>query len=148
MKRDTKSSAAITILYAEDHKDTRDALGATLARCFPAARVLLAENGSVGLALFKRDRPEIVITDIDMPVLDGITMCSVIMDLAPETAIIVLSGCRDARRLLRDMEPGVSHFVPKPIDFDRLFPVIAASLARITLAREAGGVSPEFTVCA
>jgi YesN/AraC family two-component response regulator len=147
MKTDTGSSTAITILYVEDHKETREALGATLVRCFPAVRFLVAENGSVGLELFRRNHPDIVMTDIDMPVLDGITMCSVIKDLAPETAIIVLSACSEARRLMQAIEPSLSHFVPKPIDFDSLFHVISSSLNRITHARGTGGVSRNVKPC-
>lgn len=148
MKKEINSSAAITILYVEDHKDTREALGATLVRCFPKVRLLVAENGSVGLELFKRNHPDMVITDIDMPVMDGITMCSVIKNFAPQTPIIVLSACSDARRLMQAIEPGLHHFVPKPIDFDSLFHLIAASLTRITLARQGGGASHQVETCA
>jgi len=148
MKKEINSAAVITILYVEDHKDTREALGATLVRCFPSVRLLVAENGSVGLESFKRNRPDIVISDIDMPVMDGITMCSFIKDLAPETSLIVLSGCSDARRLMHTIEPGLHHFVAKPIDFDTLFPVIAASLTRITLARRGAGASHRVETCA
>jgi two-component system, sensor histidine kinase and response regulator len=139
--RDTDVAAAITLLYVEDHKDTREVLGTALARCFPAVRVLLAENGPVGLELFQRNHPDIVMTDIDISVLDRITLCSAIKDLAPETAIIVLSACGNARHQLQVLEPGLTRFVPKPIDVEILFQVVAASLTRITLAREAGGVS-------
>jgi len=147
MKTDRGSATAITILYVEDHKETREALGATLVRCFPAIRFLLAENGLAGLELFQRNHPDIVMTDIDMPVLDGIAMCSVIKDLAPETAIIVLSACSDARRLMQALEPGLNIFVPKPIDFDSLFPVISASLDRIALARGTVAVSHNAKPC-
>jgi YesN/AraC family two-component response regulator len=148
MKTNRDSSTAITILYVEDHKETREALGATLIRCFPAVRFLVAENGSTGLELFQRNHPDIVMTDIDMPVLDGIAMCSVIKDLAPDTAIIVLSACSEARRLMQAIvEPSMSDFVPKPIDFDSLFHVITSSLNRIALARGAGGVSHHVKPC-
>jgi len=147
MKTDSKISAPITILYVEDHKETREALGVTLVRRFPAVRFIVAENGAVGLGLFQRDHPDIVMTDIDMPVLDGITMCSAIKDLAPETALIIHSACSDARRQMQAIEPGLNHFVPKPIDFDCLFHIIAASLARITLARESARASHHVMAC-
>ena len=61
-----------TILYVEDDKDVRDAYKRTLRRFFK--EVFIASNGAEGLELYKRYRPDIVMSDIKMPKKNGIEM--------------------------------------------------------------------------
>jgi YesN/AraC family two-component response regulator len=64
----------IALLLVEDEPNARDMLKAMLARNYPGLRVYAAENGADGLDLFREHHPEIVVTDISMPVMNGIQM--------------------------------------------------------------------------
>jgi PAS domain S-box-containing protein len=119
------SMPRIAILYVEDDTVTRDILAGMIPLKFPDVELYTAENGKTGLDIFKERTPEIVITDINMPVMDGIRMSTEIKALRPETAIIILSAYGDTGYLLDAIEIGVNHYILKPIDYKKLFMTIA-----------------------
>lgn len=98
---------------------------------FPDAQLHLAENGKVGLELFKEHAPEIIITDVNMPVMDGITMAAEIKAINPRTTIIVVSAYSNTEYLLNSIEIGINHYILKPIDFNELFNSISKSVAEL-----------------
>ena len=134
----SNSPAAIALLYVEDDRDAREILGSVLAVRFPALRLLFADQGAAGLELFRQERPEIVLTDIQMPVMDGIDMSQAIAQLAPETFIIALTATGDARYLIRAIEIGINQYLLKPVQHSRLFPIIDSAVAKIAQARRIG----------
>jgi PAS domain S-box-containing protein len=129
------SPPAISILYVEDEQDAREILASVLAMRFPAIRLLVAENGGDGLEMFKHNRPDIVITDINMPVMNGIGMSAGIRKLAPETVIIALTAFSDADYLIKAIEIGMNRYLLKPIDQNELFSIIDASIDKILSVR-------------
>src|SRR5512136_2842961 len=96
----------IAILYAEDDADTRNILGKMIPLKFPDVEFYSAENGKIGLEIFKEYVPDIIITDINMPVMDGIKMAAEIKALRPETIIIIISAYGDTNYLLDAIEIG------------------------------------------
>jgi YesN/AraC family two-component response regulator len=93
---------------------------------FPEATVYSAENGQAGLEQFKLHSPEIVITDINMPVMNGLEMASEMKALRPDTKFIVVTGHYDKEHLARFSEIGYVEYLVKPLDFKKLFAVIKA----------------------
>ena len=63
-----------SVLYVEDETDTRELVRDILVRKYRRLVVEVAENGEAGLELFRELRPDIVITDLSMPLMDGIAM--------------------------------------------------------------------------
>lgn len=126
----------IALLYAEDDQVTRNVLTLIFARKFPGMQLHVAENGRAGLELFRKHTPAIVITDINMPELDGIQMAREIKAIHPDTVIIVISAYSDTHYLMNAIEIGISHYIMKPIDHKKLFSVMEKSIARITLERQ------------
>jgi signal transduction histidine kinase len=133
---DSHPQPKVTILCVEDDPATRNLLTLAVSMKFPGVGLHFAENGKIGLELFREYAPDIVITDINMPVMDGIQMAREIKALNPETIIIVVSAYSDKPYLLNAIEIGIDHYVLKPIDHHRLFAVIARSLAEIKLVRQ------------
>jgi PAS domain S-box-containing protein len=131
----TPDYQTISILYAEDDPVTRDLFSRMIPMKFPGVRLHVAENGMNGLALYREHTPEIVITDINMPILDGIGMSAEIKALRPETVIIVVSAYGDTNYLLDAIEIGVNHYVLKPIDHKKLFTALEKSIAGIVQER-------------
>jgi PAS domain S-box-containing protein len=123
----------IAILYAEDDAVTRNIVARMIPLKFPDAEFYTAENGKAGLDIFKERGPNIIITDINMPVLDGIKMAGEIKALRPETIIIILSAYGDTNYLLDAIEIGVNHYIMKPIDYKKLFMTIAKCINGIIL---------------
>src|ERR1044072_90292 len=73
----------ISILAVEDDKATREVLGMFINRKYPDILLYVAEDGISGIELFKAHFPEIVITDIVMPEMDGVGMSSKIKKIKP-----------------------------------------------------------------
>ena len=100
-------------------------------------RLFIETDGVNGLASFTRHRPEIVVTDIMMPDGHGITMASAIKAMSPETEIIAVTCCTQTEYLLAAVEIGLSNYLVKPFDFEKLFGVIDGVVNRVMLARNA-----------
>ena len=119
-----QSLASFSLLFVEDDTMVCMAIGRMIARQFPDITVYTAENGQIGLELFKEHTPEIVITDINMPVMDGIEMAGKIRLIKADTKIIVLTGYSDKNYMERFSEIGFDDYIVKPVDFRKLFAAI------------------------
>ena len=124
------------MLIVEDEKVIREVMDVMISRKYPDAAVYVAENGRVGVEFFKRHMPEIVITDIQMPVMDGITMAGEINSITSGTKFIVLTAFSSTGYYEKFNEIGFHDFLPKPIEFDKLFAAIENCIAEITLERQ------------
>ncbi|MDR3672997.1 MAG: EAL domain-containing protein [Holophaga sp.] len=122
------------ILCVEDDSTTRKLLVQILKARY--ANVLVAKDGAEGLDLFLRHRPGLVLTDIQMPGLDGIQMARAIKAECPSTGIIVLTARDDTPLLLSAIEIGVTEYVLKPLAQERIFSAIAKCLRVSALERE------------
>jgi YesN/AraC family two-component response regulator len=94
----------------------------------PDITLHLAENGKIGLELYRKHEPRIVITDVNMPVMDGIEMAAQIKAINPGAIIIAVSAYNNTEYLMNAIEIGINHYVLKPIDFDKLFTTIGKCL--------------------
>lgn len=104
----------LSILYVEDEAMLREGMVGSLRQLFKGVEV--AEDGAIGLALYQNSHYDLVITDISMPNMDGITMIRQIKSVNPEARIIVTSAQNDADKLLELINLGVDRFLTKPID--------------------------------
>lgn len=112
------SLKSLSVLYVEDDAATREELAMMLA---PWVRELfVAVDGQDGLDQFRAHRPDIVVTDIQMPRVSGLAMCADIRNLAPEQLIVVLSAYNDVEYLFRAIELGINQYITKPVNVERL----------------------------
>jgi len=124
----------IAVLYVEDEPITRSAVARMLKR---RVEILYeAENGKEGLELFKQHRPNIVISDIRMPVLDGIEMSKAIKSLDKNSKIILTTAHSDASILLDSIEVGVDKYLLKPLDMEVLYSALDQCAETVTLERK------------
>lgn len=86
-----QEKASINILYAEDEKPMQIIIFKILKRMGFA--VTLANNGIQALSLFKEGSFSIVLTDFDMPFMDGLVLAARIKKISPGIPIIMLTGC-------------------------------------------------------
>jgi YesN/AraC family two-component response regulator len=129
MPASNSSQRKISLLCVEDDPVSRDLIYRMITMKFPDVELQLAENGKIGFDLFKKLIPQIVMTDIRMPVMDGVTMVGEIKALYPETKIIIVAANCNADYLLNDKE--IDHCVVKPINYKILFAVIEKCIAEI-----------------
>ena len=102
-----------TILVVEDEQYIRESLTAYLDDI--GYQVMTAENGRSGLELFLRQRPDIVMTDLRMPVMDGFALVEAITAESEFTPIVVVSGVGALDEAVRAMRSGAWDYVSKPI---------------------------------
>ena len=120
------------ILVIDDEK-------ATLAmfRLFLEAygyRVLTVENGTEGLEIFSKEKPALVITDIKMPGIDGLTVLQRIKDIDPKAGVIVITGHGDTDLAQRALENQAVDFIHKPIKKEALEAALKKARERLDLA--------------
>lgn len=123
--------STLSILVVDDCKCASEMMGLVIAKKFPNATVYIAGNGKVGLDLFKEHMPDIVITDINMPEMDGVHMATEIKSVRGDAHIIVLTANSDAEILDKFGEIGYEDFIIKPIVFNRLFTAIGKCIAEL-----------------
>ncbi|MBI5938510.1 MAG: response regulator [Betaproteobacteria bacterium] len=104
----------IHVLVVEDDLIVRTGLHGMLGR--HVSEVRLAASGDEGLACWREWRPDVVLTDIEMPGLDGLAMSQAIKAEDPDAQIIVISASADTGNLRRAMEAGIERYVVKPVD--------------------------------
>jgi diguanylate cyclase (GGDEF)-like protein len=126
---------ATHILVVEDDRFAREQLSLLLSRF--AARLTTAADGAEGLEIFKYERPDIVVSDINMPRLDGLDMAQAIKAMDPATPVILVTAHSDTRFFLRSIEIGIDGYVVKPIDADSLLTVLAKHAKALLDARAA-----------
>ena len=132
------------ILVVEDDRPTRDILGLVIARKFPDAVIHMAENGKEGVEAFREHKPEVVVTDIKMPVMDGIEMAAEIKAVKPDTQFIVVTAFNTKYHLERFSEIGFCAYLTKPIEFVRLFEAIEKCAAEVSTVRNRQRVTPRM----
>ncbi|RXJ88324.1 response regulator [Arcobacter sp. CECT 8983] len=105
-----------TILYVEDESIVRSNVEICLNYVF---NVIIAENGKVGLEKFNNEKIDLIITDINMPLKDGIAMLKEIRNINPHIPCIITSAV-DIEIIERIKSLGVSKCIPKPFDMKDL----------------------------
>lgn len=108
----------ISLLYIEDEQTTREQVAGLLRRM--VRTLYVASNGTEGLAHYKLYMPDVVLTDIMMPGMDGLELASRIRLIKPDCQIIVLTAYSDTEYLLECISIGISQFAQKPVDFAKL----------------------------
>jgi CheY-like chemotaxis protein len=99
------------ILVIDDEQGIRNLLDTLLRR--KGYDVVLAESGRQGLELFRRERPDVIVLDLKMPEMDGLTVLRQIQNLDPGKPVIILTGAgtAEAERQVRAL--GVTEYVEK-----------------------------------
>lgn len=123
----------LSILYVEDSYVNREYTLKILKQRFPD--IITAEDGQQGLELFEKHRPDIVITDVRMPVMDGITMAGKIKEIQHDTPIIITSAFGDREVLMDSIRTGVMRFIMKPINIQELLATLDELRTVILLRR-------------
>ncbi|MDR0666515.1 MAG: response regulator transcription factor [Campylobacteraceae bacterium] len=117
----------LTVLYVEDEENIRKTLTKAIEDEFKL--FFTAGDGNEGLKKFKKYKPDIVITDLLMPIKDGLSLARDIKAMSKDTLIIVLSAFSEKEKLLGAIDAGVDKYVIKPVYPDE-FLLLITNLAQ------------------
>ena len=122
---------SLTVLFVEDERVTRDLCSEFLSRLVGV--LITARNGAEGLDAWRQHKPDIVITDIQMTVMDGLAMLQEIRSVDRAVPVIILSAFEEPEYLKRSIDLGVSGYVVKPVNVSR-FTEVLLKCARVLRA--------------
>ncbi len=115
-----------TILYIEDDEGVRTVNSRFLNRMFN--ELYEAKDGEEGLALYKKYHPDIILTDIKMPKIDGITLSKKIRKLDQTTKIIISTAFSDKDYLMEAIELRLEKYIIKPLTSRNLIPALTKAV--------------------
>lgn len=106
---------------------------------------LTASNGLEGVELFRRHRPDIVFTDLLMPVMGGLEVIQQIKEISPDTPVIVISGTGVVKDAVESLRRGAWDYVEKPLhDFTTLENIVKKALENTLLRRQVAGLTEKL----
>lgn len=136
----------LTVLYVEDDPLLRAQMESLLAGIFQQVR--LADNGAAGLACFRRERVDLVITDLRMPDMDGMAMAAEIRQLDAKIPILITSAYAETDDLLTAVRMHLVDYLVKPLSWDKLKAALENAARQILESgRSLVKVSPEVWFC-
>jgi DNA-binding NarL/FixJ family response regulator len=117
----------IRVLLADDHGVIRDGLGRMIAALDDVELVAVAADGAEAVEQCARHSPDVVLMDLDMPVVDGIEATRRIAASQPQTAVLVLTAFSDGPRIMGALEAGACGYLLKDVDGDEVAEGIRAA---------------------
>jgi diguanylate cyclase (GGDEF)-like protein len=138
----------LSILYVEDDPYVRESMSEILSLL--CNHIETAENGKEGLETYLAYHQkngiffDIVISDILMPLCDGIAMSKEILEHNPDQEIIIISAQGESTGFIEMINMGISHFLPKPIQDTHLFNALYQVGKRLAVLREKASMEAEI----
>ena len=126
MSNSTQTLRRPTVLLAEDHVETADQLHLLLQRHFDV--VALVEDGEALVSVAARLTPDVIVTDIRMPGLNGIEACALILRDHPNARVIFVTVHAEPTLVARGLAVGALGYVLKDAAGDDLVPAVRAAL--------------------
>lgn len=120
------------ILIIDDEKPTLKMF--TLLLEAMGYETLCASDGQEGVDTFLREQPEIVLTDIKMPIMDGIEVLKSIKQSSPAAEVIVITGHGDMELAIKALNLDATDFINKPVRRDALEQALRRAEERISLS--------------
>jgi NarL family two-component system response regulator YdfI len=126
-------TSAIRVLIADDHLIVREGLRMILGEAADFEVVGEAEDGLQAIELAGQTQPDVILMDLRMPGLDGLTAIAKIKAQLPEIAIVILTTYNEDELMVRGLQGGAQGFLLKDTDRETLFNTIRAAFRGDTL---------------
>jgi DNA-binding NarL/FixJ family response regulator len=134
---DTPRGARIRVLIADDHRLFAESLTIML-EVEPRIEVVgYAADGREAVALAAILRPDVVVMDLDMPLMDGIEATIGVRRSAPGTKVVIVTGSSDERDAERAREAGATAYVPKESSVEQLREAVCEAGSRVVSLEQA-----------
>ena len=122
------------ILIIDDEKPIRNTLREILE--YEKFQVDDAEDGLIGINLVKSTDYDVVLCDIKMPKMDGTEVLEQILEMKPNTSVVMISGHGNIETAVDALKKGAFDYIAKPLDLNRLLVTVRNALDRTTLVQE------------
>ena len=116
------------VLLVEDDKNLSFILKSSLEQMIGGYQVMVAQNGQEGLELLDQEPFDVIVSDVEMPVMDGMTMVKHIRLHHPDLAIVFITGLTTARDVINGYQSGADFYIKKPFLPEELHAHIQAVL--------------------
>ena len=113
----------LSLLYVEDDDNTREELEYFLKN--KVKELYVAKNGQEGLEFFEKYQPDLIITDIQMPVMTGTKMIKLIKEKNKTIPIVIITAFNDTDYLFEAIKLNVTNYLTKPLNLFALSEVLA-----------------------
>lgn len=127
---------SIKVLLIEDDSVARNMLKRVIER--EGYEIILATDGHDGLNKFKSEKPDIVITDINMPRMNGLEVMRKVKEISPSTEIILITGHGDYEIAVLALQEGALDYIKKPINLDDIILSLGRAKEKILQKRKIG----------
>ena len=124
----------LSLLYVEDDNNTREELEYFLKN--KVKELYVAKNGQEGLEFFEKYQPDLIITDIQMPVMTGTKMIKLIKEKNKTIPIVIITAFNDTDYLFEAIKLNVTNYLTKPLNLFALSEVLANIAKNINLEKE------------
>ena len=124
----------LSILYVEDEDTISREVQILLGKFF--GKVSVAKNGEDGLALYKSTKHDIILTDVSMPIMDGLEMAAIIKDINREQIIIIITALTNEKYFKKAIDIGISGFIPKPSEANHIIQSLYEASVRVSETRQ------------
>ncbi len=123
-----------TLLIVEDDKNTREGLQQFLEGL--GYETLSAASGEEAWEIFRKEKPELVLTDIRMPGMDGVTLLEKIKSADPGALVILLTAYGTVEDAVKAMKKGAFYYLTKPVNLEELEFLVKKALNSRTIEEE------------
>ncbi len=129
-----EASKKLTLLYAEDDKDIRVSTLEFLSDFFDTIKV--AKDGAEALDIFQHNEIDLVITDIQMPIMDGLEMTKYIKESKSDVPILIFTAHNEVDFLLEAITIGVDDYIFKPLNAIQFIRILNKHVRQISIKKE------------
>ncbi|NDV18351.1 response regulator [Pseudodesulfovibrio sp. JC047] len=127
---------AIGILIVDDEKDFATGLARLLGRHYPDEHIMAVLSGSEALAALQNDVFGLMLTDLNMPDMDGVELLRRAREIAPDMSVVMLTAYGTVATAVDALKKGAYDFLTKPVDPKDLFHVVDRGIERSRLLGE------------
>ena len=124
------------VLVVDDDPDVRDSLRRSLT--FEGYQVTEAADGAQALGVIAAARPDVVVLDLQMPVLGGLETCRKLREQGDDVPVLMLTARDGTRDRVTGLDAGADDYLPKPFALEELFARLRALLRRTTTNTKTG----------
>jgi DNA-binding response OmpR family regulator len=125
---------SLTVLYVEDEDHTREKIANTLE--YYVKKVIQAENGKVGYEKYLEFKPDVILSDILMPVVDGIQMVEMIRQDDIKTQIVMITAHTEKEYLLNAVKLHLENYLVKPVSLHDILNALYICVEKINATQE------------
>lgn len=120
------------IMLVDDEYFAREAMKASVNWSdYKCAVCLEAKNGQEGLKKAREFKPDIIISDINMPVMGGLDMISILQPELPDTVFVIVTGYGEFEYAKRAIELGLHYFIMKPVETDKMLATVSEIVSQL-----------------